>query len=255
MMAGTTRDGPVAGRLEGGSPPNRFLVALAVLTVLADAAEEQPLLLIIDDAQWLDRESAKVLAFLARRLYADAIACLFAVREPAEQKVPLDGLANLYVRCLQEAGSRELLLSLTGVPLDERVIDRIVAETGGNPLALAEVAGRWPLARWRAARCRPRRCRWAVGWRTGSCSGSGASRQAPRRCSCWRPPSRPGDPALLWRAAGHLGIDSAALRPLKRAAWLLSSRKLLPGIRWCAPRFTTGRLRLSGAGPTPPWRL
>lgn len=143
MMAGTTRDGPVAGRLEGGSPPNRFLVALAVLTVLADAAEEQPLLLIIDDAQWLDRESAKVLAFLARRLYADAIACLFAVREPAEQKVPLDGLANLYVRCLQEAGSRELLLSLTGVPLDERVIDRIVAETGGNPLALAEVAGRW----------------------------------------------------------------------------------------------------------------
>ncbi len=81
--------------LTTGGPPDRFQVGLATLTLLADAASDVPLLCVIDNTQWLDTESADVLAFVARRLYADRIAFLFAVREPAEPRVPLAGLTEL----------------------------------------------------------------------------------------------------------------------------------------------------------------
>jgi DNA-binding CsgD family transcriptional regulator len=124
-----------------GGPPDRFLVGLATLTLLTDAAAAQPLLVVVDDAQWLDRESAQVLAFVARRLYADPIALLFAVREPVTQPTPLEGLPELRVDGLSDAAARELLGSVTGGGLDDRVGDRIVASTRGNPLALVELAG------------------------------------------------------------------------------------------------------------------
>src|SRR5499427_10685104 len=126
----------IAFGLRGGGAPDRFLVGLAVLTLLSEAAEDRQLLCLVDDAQWLDRASAQVLAFVARRLLADPVGLLFAARDPGEQ---LGGLPGLEVRGLPEQDARGLLRSVVGVRLDERVLDRIVAETQGNPLALLEL--------------------------------------------------------------------------------------------------------------------
>src|SRR5690242_20560272 len=98
----------VAFGLQEGSPPDRFLVALAVLSLLADAAEVRPLVCLIEDAQWLDRASAQVLAFVARRLLAERIAMVFAVREPSPAE-ELAGLPELHVEGLPAAHARSLL--------------------------------------------------------------------------------------------------------------------------------------------------
>ena len=124
--------------LQDGSPPDRFLVALAVLSLLAEAAEARPLVCLIDDAQWLDRASAQVLAFVARRLLAERIAMVFAVREPAAAD-ELAGLPELRVEGLADADARSLLESAVPGRVDARVRDRILAETRGNPLALLEL--------------------------------------------------------------------------------------------------------------------
>src|SRR6516165_10003907 len=126
----------VAFGLRAGGAPDRFLVGLAVLTLLSEAAEDRPLLCLVDDAQWLDRASAQVLAFAARRLLADPVGLLFAARDSGEQ---LGGLPDLEVRGLQDADARRLLRSVVWVRLDEQVRDRILAETQGNPLALVEL--------------------------------------------------------------------------------------------------------------------
>src|SRR5580693_6158358 len=126
----------VAFGLETGAAPDRFLVGLAVLGLLSGVAGRQPLLCVVDDAQWLDRASAQALAFVARRLLADPVALVFAMREPGEE---FRGLPELLVGGLGEGDARELLGSVVRGPLDERVRDRIVAETRGNPLALLEL--------------------------------------------------------------------------------------------------------------------
>ena len=122
--------------LQAGPAPDRFLVGLAVLSLLSEAAQERPLLCVIDDAQWLDRESAQALAFAARRLLAESVLVVFAAREPS---VDFGGLPELVVEGLRDADARELLGSVVRWPLDERVRDQIVAETRGNPLALLEL--------------------------------------------------------------------------------------------------------------------
>jgi DNA-binding CsgD family transcriptional regulator len=121
-----------------GSQPDRFLVGLAVLGLLSDAAEDHPLVCLVDDAQWLDRSSAQVLAFVTRRLAADSVVLVFAEREAGGLK-ELAGLPELRIAGLADADARELLASVVRAPLDERVRDRIVAETRGNPLALLEL--------------------------------------------------------------------------------------------------------------------
>ena len=131
--------------LSAGGRPNRFLVGLAVLTLLAEVAEEQPLVCLVDDAQWLDPMSAQILAFVARRLLAERIALVLAVREPGDA-LDLDGLPELAVRGLSDAQARELLESVVRGPVDARVRDRIVAETHGNPLALLELPRAWTVA-------------------------------------------------------------------------------------------------------------
>ncbi|MGI5142443.1 MULTISPECIES: helix-turn-helix transcriptional regulator [unclassified Streptomyces] len=125
----------VAFGLQKGEAPNRFLMGLAVLGLLAGAAEDGPLACLVDDAQWLDEESLQVLAFVARRLVAESVALIFALRDSDDGRELL-GLPELIVEGLSEYEARALLASAVRVPLDPLVRDRIVAETHGNPMAL-----------------------------------------------------------------------------------------------------------------------
>jgi DNA-binding CsgD family transcriptional regulator len=121
-----------------GDPPDPFLVGLAALSLLSDAAEEQPLVCLIDDAQWLDRASVDTLAFVARRVLAESVALVFATRDSAE-KLPLRALPALVVAGLRDDDARALLESALPGRMDDRVRERIVAELHGNPLALLEL--------------------------------------------------------------------------------------------------------------------
>ena len=124
--------------LSAGAAADRFLVGLAVLSLLSESAEERPLVAVVDDAQWLDRASAQVLGFVARRLLAESVALIFAVRDSSEDK-GLGSLPVMLVEGLSDADARALLDSATPGRLDERVRDRVVAESNGNPLALLEL--------------------------------------------------------------------------------------------------------------------
>ena len=124
--------------LSAGRPPDRFLVGLAVLSLLADVADEAPLVCLVDDAQWLDDVSAQILAFVARRLLAERVALVFAMRDPVANHA-LKGLPGLEVVGLRDHDARALLDSATPGPLDERIRDRILSEARGNPLALLEL--------------------------------------------------------------------------------------------------------------------
>jgi DNA-binding CsgD family transcriptional regulator len=122
--------------LSAGAPPDRFLTGLAVLGLVSGMAEERPLLCVVDDAQWLDQESARALAFVARRLLAESVAMVLVTREPS---VEFAGLPELMLQGLRDRDARELLISAVQGPLDEDVCERLVAETRGNPLALLEL--------------------------------------------------------------------------------------------------------------------
>jgi DNA-binding CsgD family transcriptional regulator len=130
----------VAFGLVSGPPADPFLVGLAVLTLLADAAEVRPVLCVIDDAHWLDDESADILSFVARRLLADRVAMLFAIREMTEPDPRLQSLRGLRIAGLPEQDAYELLETSIGRPVNAGVAARIIAETGGNPLAIVEAA-------------------------------------------------------------------------------------------------------------------
>jgi DNA-binding CsgD family transcriptional regulator len=128
----------VAFGLRSGPAPDRFEVGLAMLGLLAEVAEQDPLVCVIDDAQWLDQASALTLAFVARRLMAESVALVFAVRDTADEQ-NFAGLPELIVGGLNDEDAREVLGSVIAGRVDERVVDRIVAETRGNPLALLEL--------------------------------------------------------------------------------------------------------------------
>ena len=217
-LPGPQRDAlRVAFGLQDGAASNRFLVALAILSLLAEAAETQPLVCLVDDAQWLDRASAQALAFVARRLLAERIAVVFAVREPSDVD-ELTGLPELVVGGLADDDARWLLASALPGRLDEHVRDQIVAETRGNPLALlelprgltpAELAGGFglPDARPLASRIEEtfvQRVR--------------ALPRETQRLLLVAAAEPVGDVSLLWRAADQLGIRGSAGRPAEEAA-------------------------------------
>jgi DNA-binding CsgD family transcriptional regulator/tetratricopeptide (TPR) repeat protein len=212
-LAGPQRDAlRVAFGLQDGGAPDRFLVALATLSLLADAAERQPHVCLVDDAQWLDRASAQALAFVARRLFAERIAMVFAVRGPSDT-ADLAALPELVVEGIADDDARALLGSAIQGRLDERVRDRIVAETRGNPLALlelprglapAELAGGFGLP---DALPPTRRIEQRFVDRISTLP------PATRRLLLAAAAEPIGDAALLWRAAGQLGIGPDAAGP------------------------------------------
>jgi DNA-binding CsgD family transcriptional regulator len=204
----------VAYGLSAGSAPDPFLVGLAVLGLLSEAAEGQPLLCVVDDAQWLDSASARALAFVARRLLAEKLALLFATREFGDA---LAGLPELHVDPLGRRDARALLKSVLPAPLDERVLERIVAETRGNPLALLELP-RGLSAAQLAGGFAPPGALSLSGWIEESFLQRLASLPPDTRQLLLAAAAEPlGEPAILWRAAERLGIAPPALDPAQSA--------------------------------------
>jgi DNA-binding CsgD family transcriptional regulator len=206
--------GTAFGR-RGGDAPDRFLVGLAALSLLSEVAEARPLVCIVDDVQWLDGASAQALAFVARRLGVESVGLCFAVREPAAER-HLDGLDEIVVAGLDDQEARELLETVITGPLDERVRERIVAETRGNPLALlelprgrtpAELAGGFGLGDGPDDLDPPARIEQRFRERL-------APLPEPTRLLLIVAAAEPvGDPLLVWRAAAALGLDAAAAAP------------------------------------------
>jgi DNA-binding CsgD family transcriptional regulator len=202
----------VAFGLSSGGAPDRFLVALAALSLLAESAEKRPLLCFVDDAQWLDGASAQVLGFVARRLLAEAVAIVFAVREPSSERAFAD-LPALLLEGLHEADARALLAAAIPGPLDERVRDRIVAETRGNPLALLELPRGMNAAELAGGFALPDAGSLPDHIEDHYRRRLGALPDATQRLMLLAAADPVGDATLLWRAADTLGIDSTAAAP------------------------------------------
>ena len=204
----------VAFGLGVGPPPDRFLVGLAVLSLLAADAERRPLLCIVDDAQWLDQVSVQTLGFVARRLMAEPVALLFGVRDDGAEV--LTGLPELAVRGLSVSDARELMESVTIGGVDPRIRDRVVAETRGNPLALLEIPRAFTAAELAGGF-------WTMGTTSPGRIEAGFVRRIralppPTRCLLLTAAAEPvGDSALFLRAAAILGIPIDALAPAEAA--------------------------------------
>ncbi|HEY2436375.1 MAG TPA: AAA family ATPase, partial [Solirubrobacteraceae bacterium] len=197
----------VAFGLQAGGAPDRFLVGLAVLSLLAVVAEEQPLLCVVDDAHWLDRASAQALVFVARRLLAESVALIFVTRDPSGE---LEGLPKLVLEGLRNGDARALLGSALGVPLDERVRERIIAETRGNPLALLELPRGLTAAELAGGFGLPD-AHGLSGWIEDSFQRRLADLPTETQQLLLLAAADPvGDPLLVWRAAGRVGIGVEA---------------------------------------------
>ncbi|MGX7678509.1 helix-turn-helix transcriptional regulator [Jatrophihabitans sp. DSM 45814] len=209
QLAVPLREGlQVAFGMAEGDAPDRFKIGLGVLSLFAEAADDLPLMCLIDDAQWLDRSSLQTLGFVARRLIAERVAMVFAVRRHATE---LDGLPDLTVSPLPGRDARALLSAVIPAPLDQDVKDRMVAESAGNPLALLQLA----------ASARPGQLAGGFATSTG---GPIARRieeeflqqfqllpKATQRLLLTAAAEPTGDLALLWRAAGFEEMPTGAL--------------------------------------------
>jgi DNA-binding CsgD family transcriptional regulator len=201
-----------------GDPPDRFLVALAVLHLISAVAEERPLLCLVDDAQWLDAASEQILGFVARRLLAEPVGMVFALREASTRR-ELDGLPEVVLGGLPDGDARALLARVIPGRLDRQVSDRIVAETRGNPLALlelprgmtsAELAGGFELP----ADDLPGRIEQHYLRRAGELP------EETQRLMLLAAADPVGDATLVWRAAELLAIGTAAVVPAEDAELL-----------------------------------
>jgi DNA-binding CsgD family transcriptional regulator len=206
----------VALGIATGEVPERFLVGLAVLSLLSAVSEERPLLCLVDDAQWLDAASAQILGFVARRVRAECVAILVAVRDPITAH-DFDGLPELRLDGLPESDAATVLANIIPGRLDSHVAERIVAETGGNPLALMELPARMTPAEL------------AGGFNLPSAAGlpTHIEERFLRRVRELPPATQHlmlvaaaeplGDPELVLRAARRLDIDTGALGPARSA--------------------------------------
>jgi DNA-binding CsgD family transcriptional regulator len=219
-LPGPQRDAlATAFGLQVGPAPDRFLVGLAVLSLLSEIAETQPLVCVVDDVHWLDRASAQVLGFVARRLAEEAVVMIFAVREPWPAN-DLAGLPELTVAPLQDADARDLLAAAIPGRLDEPVRERIVAESHGNPLALMELPRAWTPAALAGGFGLPDGASVS-----GKIEESFRRRMTPlpddsRRLLLVTAADQIGDPALIRAAADRLGIPADADAPATTAGLL-----------------------------------
>jgi DNA-binding CsgD family transcriptional regulator/tetratricopeptide (TPR) repeat protein len=195
--------------LTKGSAPDQFMIGLALLSLLSEAAEQAPLLCVVDDAQWLDRASAHALAFAARRLLAEPVCLLFGTREPTED---LRGLPEVRIGGLGHRDASALLATVVRGPIDDRVRDRVIAETHGNPLALLE----WPVGLTPAE--------LAGGFGLPALPVTGQIEEGFRRRVEELPQGAQqfltvaaadptGDPALVSRAANRIGVSGTDFTP------------------------------------------
>jgi AAA ATPase domain len=232
----------VALGVVSGAAPDRFLVGLATLTLLAEVAEQQPLLCLLDDLQWLDDASRQVLGFVARRLLAEPVAIVFAVREPNAEP-ELSDLPELRLEGLGRDDAGALLATAVPGRLDERVRERIIAETRGNPLALLELPRGMSAAELAGGFGHPE-----------AVMESGIEDAFRRRLASLPADTRRllglaaadpvGDPLLVWRAAERLGLDPQAATPAVEAGLL----ELRAQVRFRHPSVRSAAYR--SASPT-----
>ena len=200
-----------------GHAPSPFLVGLAVLSLLSDAAEEQALFCVVDDAQWLDGATARALAFVARRLLAERIVLAFSTRNAGSE---LARLPQLQVQPLGRRDARALLESVLAARLDEPILERVVAETGGNPLAILELP----------QGLTPAQLAGGFGLPAALPLSTGIEQSFRRRLAGLPPEARRflllaaadplGDPALLWRSAEQFGVPATAADILESEGFL-----------------------------------
>jgi hypothetical protein len=195
--------------LTAGAPPDRFLVGLAVLSLLAVVAEGEPLLCLVDDAQWMDATSVQILAFVARRLLAERIAMVFAGR-PVEEDNGLVGLPELAVRGLGDADSRAVLQQVLRAPVDPAVLDEIVAECRGNPLALVELPRAWPMPDLAGGFASPDTVSLPLRMEQGFLKRLESLPGTTRSLVLLAAAEPLGDSVLLWHAARSLGLPADA---------------------------------------------
>ena len=228
----------VALGLASGEPAESFLVALAALNLLARAAEERPLLCVVDDVQWLDQATAQVLGFVGRRLLAEPVGLVFAARTTTASEDPLAGLPDLRLSGLDEQSARALLVSVTTGRIDESVHRRILEEAHGNPLALRELgvvdfAGGFAMPDSVGV---PRRIEDQYLARLRGLP------QATQRLAVVAAADPVGDPALLARAAHTLDLDVGALEPAVDAGLL----DIGAGVRFRHPLLRSAVYRAAG---------
>ncbi len=205
----------IAFGMGSGPTPDRFLLGLAVLNLLSDAAEPQPLICVVDDEHWLDRASAQVLGFVARRLVAESVGMVFAARDPSSD---IAGLPELTVEGLPEADARALLDSALTGPLDTRVRDQILAETHGNPLALLELPRGLTPQELAGGFGLPSLTRLSGGIKENFRRRVEALPEQTRSLLLVAAAEPVGDPTLVWRAAARLGIGTEAAAPAVAAS-------------------------------------
>ena len=212
------RDGlRTAFGISSGPTPNRFLVGLAVLSLLSEVAEEEPLCCFVDDVQWLDLVSGQVLAFVGRRLQAESVGLVFTSRAPSEE---LAGLPELVVEGLTTHDANALLDSILTGPLDARIRERVVAEAGGNPLALLEMFGDARPADVAGGFGLPAAVPVATSIEEEFRARLDALPAATRHMLQVAAADPVGDPALVWRAAESLGLEPGAVAPAVEAGLL-----------------------------------
>src|SRR3954454_18941054 len=223
---------------------DRLPVSLKTLSLLSEAAQERPMLCVIDDAQWLDRSSAQALAFVARRLQTESLVMLFAARTPTAE---LAGLPELVVEGLDDADARMLLGSVIPGRLDERVADQLVAEAHGNPLALLELPRGLSASQLAGGFGLPRALSLESRIEQTFRDRLEALPEDTRRLLVGAAAGPTGDPGLLWRAAERLHISGPVLDAAETAGLIdIDSRRVRfrhPLVRSVVYRAATARGR------------